>query len=163
MSNNRPPKIRLFQIKEWEWVPLTAPSPYRFRMVDPADVGNVTSVEQWVSQVSRCLSDPRVAQSTDAHFPGLNAALQEWARKESLNTANRGALAECAMRGAAVAHAELATTPLRQGFTHPRWHVVLDYLENEALEEAGPAGIVALNAAHRGEGNSTDWVEALAG
>lgn len=151
----------LREIREWEWVPLTAPSPWRFRIVDPVVLEVASSIEEILTSAFSSLRDLAVASATDAKFPALYACLAGWARKGAINAPDRGSLAQCAMQGAAVAHAELATTPIRDRYTHPEWHLVLSFMEDDAFESAGPAGVVAFNAAHRGERNSTDWVRAL--
>lgn len=155
--------LHLSPLKNWEWVPLWPAHPTRIRVTDPVVAAQANAAKPLLEAAMRAVSEPAVVQATDQEFPTLADALEGWASAGRINAAPRGSLAACAMRGAAVAFAELHSEPLREGFTHPRWHLVLDFMEVEASDDAGPAGIMALNAAHRGFRTGTEWARSLDG
>lgn len=155
--------LPLSPLKNWEWVPLWPVHPTRIRVTDPAVAAQVNAAKPLLEAAMNAIGEPTVVQATDREFPPLATALDGWASDGRINAAPRGNLAACAMRGAAVAFAELRSEPLRDGYTHPQWHLVLDFMEIEASDDAGPAGIMALNAAHRGFRTGTRWADSLDG
>ena len=157
-----PGGMNLPTLQEWEWVQLDPPNPYQRRLADPATFFSDGDVKLMVGQVQQATVEPFVAQAADLYFPDLFRVLTTWMEAGSLNQAPRGDLVAYAVQGAAVAAAESRSTPARVGFTHPRWHVILTLFEAGAALDVGQAGIVALNAAHRGQRMGMSWSRALA-
>jgi len=151
--------ITLHTPADCEWVPLWPVSVRRLRVVDPVlfqyvEAAQVCDVE---AELKRREAD--TLRMADVQLSPLLDLIESMAHLGVTNVTQRGELASAAVMGLSIARAEIESLPVRAGFTHPVWHLVLAVREEELLEELGPASILALNAAHRGAIMQIPWPE----
>lgn len=145
-----------------EWVGLWKASTHRLRVFDPVWLlSYLNEAERLWAAAGNPWDHADLLRALDDQAGRLADEIQRRAQAGLVNTAPREALMDAAGQGALAAYAERRCVPYSPVSTHPAWHLAMTLLEGNALDDAGLAGAMALQAAYFGQRQGIDWAGGL--